>query len=189
MIDAVIHRLRTSLHGFVRSDQAGSVSFETVLILPLLLWFYVGSFVFFDAFKVYNRNVKAAYTVSDMLSRQTNAINNAYLEGLTDVFDYMASQRHANWLQVAQIRWQGSNNRYRVDWSRGTNGTNADRIKNTNLAEIEDRLPPLVNGERILVVRSYTNYVPAFAVGLSPTITMSNFVVTSPRFAPQLAKN
>ena len=189
MIGAVYHRLRSDAVTFLRSDQAGSVSFETVLILPLLLWFYVGSFVFFDAFRVYNRNVKAAYTVSDMLSRQTNAINNAYLEGLTDVFDYMASQRHTSWLRVAQIRWQGSRNRYRVDWSRGTNGKNRTRIRNNNLHEIVDRLPPLVNGERVLVVQSFTEYTPAFNVGLSSTITLSNFVVTSPRFAPMLAKN
>ena len=189
MIGAVYHRLRSDASTFLRSDQAGSVSFETVLILPLLLWFYVGSFVFFDAFKAYNRNVKAAYTVSDMLSRQTDAIDNAYLEGLTDVFDYMATQRHNSWLRIAQVRWQGRNNRYRVDWTRGTNGKNSTRIRNSNLNEIEDRLPPLVNGERILIVDAYTEYTPAFSVGLSPTITLRNFVATSPRFAPQLAKN
>lgn len=186
---SIWHRLRQSGSRFLRGDEAGTVSFETVLILPLLLWFYVGSFVFFDAYKVYNRNVKAAYTVSDMLSRQTDAIDNNYLEGLTRAFDYMAAQRHDSWLQVAQIRWQGSRNRYRVDWSRGTNGKNRDRIRNSDLAGLADKLPPLVNGERIIVVNSFVEYKPAFWVGLSNTITMQNFVVTSPRFAPQLAKN
>ncbi len=177
-------------HGkaFVRSDQAGSVSMETVLVLPLLLWFYVGSFVFFDAYKAYSSNVKAAYTVGDLLSRQTEAVNNTYLDNLTGVFNYMSSQRRNSWLQIAQVRWQASINDYDVEWSRGTNGKDSERLRDSDLHAIRDRLPPMFTGERILIIESFSEYVPAFSVGLSPTITLRNFVVVSPRFAPQLAK-
>ena len=189
MIHAVCYRLRKDASTFISSDQSGSVSFETVLILPLLLWFYVGSFVFFDAYKVYNRNVKAAYTIGDLLSRQTDSIDNAFLEGLSDVFDYMTSQNHTSWQRIAQLRWHARRNRYRVEWSYGTNGKNAERISILNLDEIVNYLPTGLGGDRFLVVDAYTEYQPAFSVGLSSTVTMRNFTATSPRFAPHLPKN
>ncbi len=185
----IVRRLTAALRRFLVSDTGGAVSVEAVLVMPILLWVYVASFVVFDAFRTHNQNVKAAYTIGDMISRQTNPINNAYLEGLSDVFDYLTFSRNPSWLRVSQIRWQGSNNRYRVDWSYGTDGNNDDRLRNSDMAGIAARLPPLVNGERIILVESFTTYRPLFNVGLSPTIEFVNFVPTSPRFAPMVTKN
>jgi hypothetical protein len=55
------------LHG----DERAAVAFETVLMTPILVWAFIGSFVFFDAYRVYNTSVKTTYMVADMLSRQT----------------------------------------------------------------------------------------------------------------------
>ena len=185
----MLRRFTHAVRQFLGSDDAGSVSVETVIIMPVLLWVYVASFVFFDGFRTHNQNVKAAYTIGDMLSRETNAIDNAYLEGLSDVFDFLTFNRNPSYLRVTQIRWQGSNNRHRVDWSYATDGNNSDRLRNSDMAALSLRLPPMVNGERVLLVESFTSYTPAFNVGLSPTIEFVNFVPTSPRFAPMLAKN
>lgn len=181
--------LARALRRFALREEAGSVSVEAVVIMPLLLWWYVASFVFFDGFKQHSMNVKAAYTVGDMLSRQTDAINDAYLEGMSDIFDYLTQQRNDSWLRVTQIYWQGSRDRYRIDWSYGTDGHNDARLTNGDLDDIAERLPTLVNGERIILVESFTTYAPAFNVGLEAELLFSNFVVTSPRYAPQLAKN
>lgn len=185
----MLDRLTQSLRRSFGSDDAGSVSVETIIIMPILLWVYVASFVFFDGFRTHNQNVKAAYTIGDMLSRETNAINNAYLEDLSDVFDFLTFNRNPSYLRVSQIRWQQAHNRYRVDWSYATDGNNSERLVNADMTSIAHRLPPMVNGERVLVVESFTAYTPAFNVGLSPTINFVNFVPTSPRFAPMLAKN
>jgi len=91
--------------------------------------------------------------------------------------------------RVTQIYWQGSRDRYRIDWSYGTDGHNDARLTNGDLDDIAERLPTLVNGERIILVESFTTYAPAFNVGLDAELLFSNFVVTSPRYAPQLAKN
>ena len=60
--------LRARLATFAQ-DARGSLSVEAALILPLLCWFYVASFVWFDAFRTQNANLKASYTLADMLSR------------------------------------------------------------------------------------------------------------------------
>ncbi len=85
----MLARFTHAVRQFLVDDDAGSVSVETVIIMPILLWVYVATFVIFDGFRTHNQNVKAAYTIGDMLSRETNAIDNAYLEGLSDVFDFL----------------------------------------------------------------------------------------------------
>jgi Flp pilus assembly protein TadG len=62
-----------AIRNFIRDTRA-AVAFETVLLTPILVWAYIGSFVFFDAYRVYNTSVKATYMVADMLSRQTNMV-------------------------------------------------------------------------------------------------------------------
>ena len=37
-----------------RSDERGASVLEAVIITPVLIWVYVGSFVFFDAFRTYS---------------------------------------------------------------------------------------------------------------------------------------
>jgi hypothetical protein len=44
-------------------DENAAVALETVLMTPILVWVYVGTFVFFDAYRVYNTSVKTAYMV------------------------------------------------------------------------------------------------------------------------------
>jgi Flp pilus assembly protein TadG len=68
---------------FLRDSRA-AVALETVLILPILIWAFVASFVFFDAYRVYSTSVKATYMVADMLSRQTNEVIPHDIQGWRD---------------------------------------------------------------------------------------------------------
>ena len=55
-------------------DNRGSIPTEGVLAFTMLIWWYLASFQFFDAFRQKNINLKAAYTIADLISRQTDAI-------------------------------------------------------------------------------------------------------------------
>lgn len=184
-----MHAIRNMMKAFFADNDAGSVSVEAILVMPILLWAYVSAFVFFDGFRTYNQNVKAAYTIGDMLSRETDEIDDTYLENLSDVFDYLTFERNASYLRFTQLHWSDDDEAYSVDWSYATNGNNDERLVTSDLLDIAHRIPPLVHGERIILVESFTNYVPAVDVGLSPSIEFRNFVPTSPRFAPMLAKS
>ncbi len=181
--------LQKILRGFFIESDTGSVSVEAILVMPILLWSYVSAFVFFDGFRTYNQNVKAAYTIGDMLSRETDEIDDDYLESLSDVFDYLTFERNTSYMRFTQVHWSDVDEAYSVDWSYATNGHNDDRLRTVDLLDIAHRLPPLVHGERIILVESFTTYVPVVDVGLSPSIEFRNFVPTSPRFAPMLAKS
>lgn len=179
------------LRKYARNTE-GSVIVELLIPFSLLVWVYGMAIVYFDAFKHHNLNLKAAYTIGDMLSRQGQAIDTAYLDGMGDVFDYLTLQRYPSQIRVSSIYWQSAYDRYRLDWSYSTGDKaplgNADLSMSAE-ENIAPRLPNLVNGERIILVETWTDYQPYFPAGINSFYNFSNFVVTSPRYSPKLVLN
>lgn len=172
-----------------RNDLRGSLSVEAVLIFPLLMWAYAAMFVYFDAFRAQNTNLKAAYTISDMVSRETNGVSANYIEGLNTVFDYLTKSTEPTWVRVTIVYCdQDCYDPARVlkkDWSYATDGkpklTDADVQ-----GSYDSKIPILPLGERLIMVETFVDYQPAFNVGLDG-FTFENFVATRPRFAGQVA--
>lgn len=179
-----MRRLRPLVR-LIRFGQAdrGAISTEFVLVLPLLLWWYVGSFAFFDAFRDYNTNVKASYTIGDILSRQTE-IDNDYLDGMEALLEYLTGNTDA-WLRVTSIKYS-SDDGYTVEWSYATDDHTV--LTDERIADWEfddDYLPTMGSGETIILSETYTAYMPAFNIGLNAR-TLGNQVVTRPRFTSQI---
>ena len=53
------------------------------------------------------------------------------------------------------------------------------------MGDLAERLPVMPDGERVILVETSNEWVPAFNVGFETTL-LDNFNFTSPRFAPQL---
>lgn len=163
-------------------DEYGAVATEAVIILPILLFFYAGSFVFFDAFRSYNVTIKGAYTVGDILSRQTSTVTSDDINGLRDLYAFLTFDDPADTVvRVTQVRRTAGG--YARDWSHATAGGTA--LTDADIAPIAFKLPEMSTGERIMVVETFSGYVPAFNVGITAHI-WENFVVTRPRFASSL---
>lgn len=172
----------TSLLRRFWSETNAAVAFETVIVFPFLVWAWVGTFIFFDAYRVYNTSIKATYTVADLLSRQTCTVYEADIEGMSAMLAAMIRDTDRVEMRATQIlRTSGGD--YLVDWSEAT-GTLAD-YATPSLAAIEDRLPDMAEGERIVLVESFIDYEPAFDIGLN-NLTFDNFTVTRPRYAGQV---
>ncbi len=165
---------------FARNERA-AVAFETVLMTPILVWAFVGSFVFFDAYRVYNTSVKTTYMVADWTSRQDNWIYPHDIQGMADVANSIIRGSDEVEMRVSQIGMVSGN--YNVDWSWGVNG--AARLFNSNLDAISDRLPIMPNGERIILVETFVDYDAPFDVGLT-VARFDNFTVSRPRYAGQV---
>lgn len=175
--------MKRLLHAFWTNSR-GTVTSELLILYPLLVWVYGMAIVYYDAFKHYSLNLKAAYTVGDMLSRQANGIDRAYIDGLDKVFTYLTLQRYPAQIRVSSIYWKGSDSRYALDWSYGTGDEGA--LDAEGLGKITDRLPKLSNGERIILVQSWSDYRPYFPAGINSFYDFENFVVTSPRYMAKL---
>ena len=166
-------------------DTRAVVALEAVIITPILAWLFVGSFVFFDAFRTYNTSVKATYAIADVLSRQQDTVYASDIEGLASVFQNISYDIEGTSLRVTQIIMNHAG-AYRVDESIATGGM--ARLFNSNIPDIEDRLPIMAPGDAVILVETTLPYRPAFNVGLND-LEFTNFTLTRPRSGPPLDIN
>ncbi len=181
--------IRRITHRFFKDETASLVA-EAVIMLPLLVWWYVGGLVFFHGYEARNVNMKAAYTVSDMLSREDAAVGPAYVEGLGNIYAYLiAGSGFDSEVRVTLLRCSDNCNagatdrELRTDWSYSTGSrpplTDADL---TGYAEV---IPVMPLGDRVILLESKANYQAAFNVGLTAD-NFENVLVTRPRFVPKI---
>ena len=171
---------------FTRSEQ-GSISVEAMLVFPVLLWCYLGTFVFFDAFRSQSTNLKAAYTIGDTLSRETGYVTPIYMDSLFALQKFLVDEDNGiAQLRVSVYRYRASDNTYRVNWSQTRGGAVA--LTDTLLAQLRTNLPRMPNNEIAILVETWVGYHPTYSVGLQD-FTFNDLVVTRPRFAAQLCRN
>ncbi len=175
-----------------RSEQSGSASVEAVFAFPILLWAATGTFTFFDAYKAQNATYRANYTISDMISRETKSIDYNYVNGLFKVYRYMTfAETEDSWIRVSQLQCVSQcndeeNRLLTFDWSRGVNG--ARDLTNADFEFYADKIPLLAQSDRLVLVETSLNYKPIFNNFLVdfPERDIESYVVTRPRFAPQI---
>ncbi|MGY6536731.1 MAG: TadE/TadG family type IV pilus assembly protein [Pararhodobacter sp.] len=196
-----------------RRDTRGTVSVETIIILPLLLWALVATVVFFDAFRTRQQVQTAALSVADLISRETAMVTPSYLEGMNDVFDFLAASRRPTRMRISSLIWNSAEQRNRVQWSYGTRGMAplADPVfamlaandhqsllqffgddESFSFAgaqaqmptpDLIDRIPPILPGEAVILVESFALWSPFVDVGFAQR-RITHVVATRPRFAP-----
>ena len=106
-------------------DERGSISVEGIVMMVPLLLLFLASFVYFQAFRLSSMNEKAAYTVADMLSRQTDPVNTAYLNGLQQLYGFLLrDQGEAPRMRISVVRYDGNGRDYDLVWSRSTGTLN-----------------------------------------------------------------
>lgn len=167
-----------------RRETEGMVSVEFAFYAPFLLLIFASIYTYFDAFKQESANLKAAYTVSDLISRETNAINNDYIDSMHKLTELLIRSDSAISLRVSVIRWDEADNRYYVDWS-VVRGTALSAWADGTISDVESNLPTMPDQERVILVETQNNVDTAFQIGL-PSMEIFNFVFTRPRFAPQI---
>ena len=199
-------------HGFARETR-GSVTVETLIIFPILAWALVATVVFFDGFRTRNQTQVAAQIVADLLSREPNMFTTAYLEGMNEVFDFIADARVPTRLRISSVMWSSAEQRNTLQWSYGTrglmalppetfedlqNGAYQTLVARFNASDgtgfsaganqapapwLADRIPPVLPGEALIVVESFAIWSPFANVGVGQ-MRFAPVVVTRPRFSP-----
>ncbi len=178
----MIKRIIKAIKSFKR-DTRGSYSVEAMLVLPALIWANVGTYTFFDAFNAVDTNLKAAYTMSDMISRQKETVTPAYINGMNSLFDYLNRTSGNTWIRVTVITYDTPSKSYKVTWSYATH--NEPLQTDTTINKAASKLPTIVAGDSLIVVETHLYYTPPFDMGLAAQ-SMDQFVVTRPRLGPQV---
>ncbi len=167
-----------------RDDTDASVTVEFVMAVPMLFWALAACYVFFDGYRQSAINLKAAYTIGDLISRETEAINDEYLDSMYKLHRLLTRATSSTTLRVTVLHWDEDAERFYQDWSQ-TRGS-IDPLTSGDVLLLTDKLPIVPNAERIILVETTNSFTPTFTnVGLG-TLSLDNFVFTSPRFAPQV---
>lgn len=166
------------------ADERGSFSVEAILMFPLLVWAFMAMYVFFEGLRESNINLKATYTISDLLSRETDEINMNYLNGMNEVYAWLSRSATPVSMRVSVVRRDDANDRHVNVWSRGVAGK-PDLTQAEIDANISQYVPIMADASTAIVVETWTTYEPIMDIGLTPT-DLYNVVVTAPRFSDQL---
>lgn len=177
-------RLKAAAQRF-RDDTRGSITVEFVIMMPIIFWAFMALYVFFDGYRQSTINLKAAYTISDILSRETGEVDDTYIDSMQSLFQFLTRSGTRTSMRISVLRWSESDERYYVDWSTVRDWDSRAALTDATVNEFGDRLPAMSNAERLILVETRNTYTPAFKVGLG-TQELDNFVFTSPRFAPQV---
>lgn len=172
-----------SLLARFRMRDEGSLSVEAVLVTPLLFTGLMISYGWFSAFRAKADATKAAFTLSDYISRQTNTVTPEFIDGMGALYAFLNNDGDTS-LRVSAVRWSTAENQdgqYELVWSRGV-GAFPDL---SSVGEIEARLPLMSDGAEVVVVETERHWDAPFDMDLE-NFRFYDIAITSPRFATQV---
>ncbi|RFP87317.1 hypothetical protein DZK27_11715 [Rhodobacteraceae bacterium 63075] len=170
-----------------REETGGTVSIEFVIMAPIIFWAYASMFSWFDAYRQVGVHEKAAFTIADMISRETEPLDDAYIDSARDLSAFLTRSSEKIDLRVSVISYKAKKDEYGLDWSEKRG--NITKLRNSDVKNWHDKLPGLVDGERLVLVETKMEYTPPFLYGLVRENSIRTFVFARPRFGPQVCYN
>ncbi len=172
------------------SDNDGYVSVEAMIVLPALIVLFALSWVYFDVFRQQSVNQKANYAIGDMLSRETDAVDDTYIDNAFRLLGLMTKTDidlnavvFPTDLRITVVKYNASNSKYSVVWSAARGDPQV--LTTGDLTNYTHRLPIMTNGAQTIIVETWDQYDPVFRVGLDP-FEIKTYSFTHPRYAPQV---
>ncbi|KIN69070.1 TadE/TadG family type IV pilus assembly protein [Sulfitobacter donghicola] len=176
-------KFKTLMQAEFARDEKGSASIEAVIMIPLMFFVMICVVTLLDLTRLHGMHQKAAYTISDMISRETLAIDADYLAGSHALLNTLTRDPQDSTVRVSVVRYDATNNIFKLDWSK-TSGY-ATPVSNHDVRNWTTKLPKMVHNERMIVVETNAIYQPPFQIGLGNQ-EIDNFIFTRPRYAPQV---
>lgn len=163
-------------------DEKGTLTIEFLLWLPYLALWFIASTIFYDAYKSRNEAANAAYTLSDIITRQTE-VDNQFLDSLYTLQDRLLPQADGvRTLRISSIQFSGG--KYQVLWSRSMGGGSV--MKDADIPI--QIMPAMAELDTVILTELAVPFIPfANWVGVRAR-TWSFDLVSRPRFASQVAK-
>ncbi len=168
-------------------DEKGSLSVEAILMFPMLAWAFMAMFVFFEGLRESNINLKATYTVADLLSREADPddpLTEDDLQGMNAIYAWLTRSQTPVQIRVTEITYDADSDSHTMNWSRGINGMN-DLTQGDIANTVTPHVPIMADESNAIIVEAWATYTPVIDMGLTQT-ELYNIVVTSPRFSGQL---
>lgn len=176
-----------------RQDEDGSIAVETLMMVPLMVWAFLSTIIYFDAYRTEAIAHKASLTIADMLSRETDYIDNDYMDGIRDLLQFLTLHDQTPQVRVTVVRFNDPNRdgvgTYRRVWSKNRGGMGNLKGSEVTAMGNNDEFPIMSHNERLIVVQTRTNYENRYNVMFVDPLQdfdIETFTFISPRFAPRL---
>lgn len=178
--------LKNRLRRFL-DDSQGYVTLEALIVMPALLWLFGVGWVYFDVFRQQGVNQKANYTIGDAISRETDPIDDTYINSAMYLL-YTMTKTYGTTsdLRITVVKYDNRKDKWSVVWSEARGDYPA--LQNNDMRDYQERLPIAGHMDQLIVVETWEDYNPVFQVGLD-AFEIKTYSFTRPRYAPQVLFN
>lgn len=184
-----IANIKRALRRFRRNEQ-GTVTMETVVMLPFLFVGLTMSYEFFDMYRFKSIREKATYTIADMLSRETNIVTDTYIDNTKVLFDSIAADNGSNQVRASVVRYHKDEvqniDEFELRWSEVRGEGILQELTDEDVKSAFAHFPTMTNGQDLILVDTYAVYDPGITIGLSKDTEINTSMFMSLRFASQL---
>ena len=157
-------------------QEDGTLIFEFLVFAPLMFWTFIATLAYFDLYRTESVSQKAAMTVADMLSREQNYITDSYIDGAHDLLTFLTRNDADPGMRISVLRFhdKGSTvdpddatDHYHVVWSEVRGNAEQGVMTKQQALKISPKLPRMADGDRIILVETWTHYSSAYNLGLA----------------------
>ena len=143
------------------------MSIELVLVVPLLVWALLSTFVYFDVFRVEANSNRASLTLAEMFSRETTPITSEFLNSAREVLRTLTFEESSPDYRVTVYRYRPSDDSYLRVWSRHRGLDQTLRNEDLALLQSENKLPKMNSIDHAILIETRIEYDAPFSIGLS----------------------
>lgn len=179
------HALTRRLRAFA-ADTRGNMTVEAVIWTPLIVILLLATWMLYDATRQRSLIEKAAFSVADALSRETEAVDDAYVDGMAQMLGFVTQSTEPRGLRITLVRYNAKADRLMMDWSEARDGLDPYRNTQRMRQALADRLSPMAHGERLIVVETRMTHTLPFRIAGLDDYVFEGFALRRPRFAPQI---
>lgn len=167
-----------------RDEERGSIAIETMILLPALFLVFLSMFAIFHAYRQHAITQKAAYTIGDIISRETTPIDSDYMGGAREMLAYLTATIETDVaIRITSVKYDAIDDVYERVWSQSRGWL--PPLSKEDVAGMANRLPVMPDNDYVVLVETSVEYDPPFKTGLSER-RIENFVFTRPRYAPRV---
>lgn len=165
-------------------DSSGSITVEFVIWFPLLMFWLLGTIVFFDAFKARSNLSNANSIIADIVSRD-GEIDLDKVISYRNLQTAMLPRTTGNGLRISSIQFAidplipSDTGSYTVEWS-AVSGAATEVLVDEEI-DIAS-LPNMFDGEILLFIESSVPFVPLTTYLGITFQTLRNEIAISPRY-------
>lgn len=183
-------RIQKSVSRFFR-DTKGDASLEAIIILPALLVIFAISWLYFDVMRQQAINQKANYTIGDIISRETEILDDDYIDNARNLLFHLAQAQGDDIdLRISVVQYDKNgdgesygNGSYTLVWSSARGDWSA--LSQSDMTTYQPHLPILAVGDQTILVETRDWYQPIVQLA-NDGFDIETYSFTRPRFASQV---